>query len=90
MYKRQVSKTTKFQITETVPQEYEKSDTYLVVKDAGTNKEVTGRISGDGSYVTVQPGDDLIVEVHNSFEHTGYFHNTDSVFNIFKAYRGKS
>ena len=85
-----VSKTTKFQITETVPQEYEKSDTYLVVKDAGTNKEVTGRISGDGSYVTVQPGDDLIVEVHNSFEHTGYFHNTDSVFNIFKAYRGKS
>lgn len=85
-----VSKATKFQITETVPQEYEKSSTYLVVKDAKTNREVTGRISGDGSYVTVQPGDDLIVEVHNSFEHTGYFHNTDSVFNLFKAYRGKS
>ncbi|MBU9726529.1 vWA domain-containing protein [Diplocloster modestus] len=85
-----VSKTTRFQIAETVPKEYEKSDTYLVVKDARTNQEVSGRISGDGSYVTVQPGDDLIVEVHNSFEHTGYFHNTDSVFNLFKAYRGNS
>lgn len=74
-----VSKTETFQVDESVPMEYWKADTFLVVKDARSGDEISGRLNG--AEVTVMPGDDLLIEVHNQFGHKPYFHAAAAVTN---------
>lgn len=74
-----VSKAETFRIDESVPMEYRKADTFLVVKDARSGDVMDGRLNG--TEVTVMPGDDLLIEVHNQFGHKPYFHAAAAVTN---------
>lgn len=62
-----------FTIEEIVPMEYEL-----------TGMEVTsGRTNSlKNDTVTVLPGDDITITLHNKADHSGYFHNTESVTNV--------
>ncbi len=74
-----VTKSGVFRIDESVPMEYRKAGTFLVVKDAKSGNVADGRLNG--TEVTVNPGDDLLIEVHNEFGHKPYFHATAAVTN---------
>ena len=62
-----------FTIEEIVPMEYEL-----------TGMEVTsGRTNSlKNDTVTVRPGDDITITLRNKADHSGYFHNTESVTNV--------
>ncbi|MBC5708458.1 VWA domain-containing protein [Hungatella sp. L12] len=74
-----VTKSGVFRIDESVPMEYRKAGTFLVVKDAKSGNVADGRLNG--TEVTVNPGDDLLIEVHNEFGHKPYFHAAAAVTN---------
>ena len=74
-----VTKSGVFRIDESVPMEYRKAGTFLVVKDAKSGNVADGRLHG--TEVTVNPGDDLLIEVHNEFGHKPYFHAAAAVTN---------
>ena len=74
-----VTKSGVFRIDESVPMEYRKAGTFLVVKDAKSGNVSDGRLNG--TEVTVNPGDDLLIEVHNEFGHKPYFHAAAAVTN---------
>lgn len=63
-----------FTIREIVPMEYEMT---------GMESNQSGSLSGtsNGSKVTVNPGDSILVTLNNKPDHTGYFHHTYSVTN---------
>ena len=62
-----------FTIEEIVPMEYQL-----------TGMEVTDgrKDSLKNDIVTVLPGDDITITLHNKADHSGYFHNTESVTNV--------
>lgn len=62
-----------FTIEEIVPMEYQM-----------TGMEVTGgrTDSLENDIVTVLPGDDITITLRNKADHSGYFHNTESVTNV--------
>ena len=74
-----VTKSEVFRIDESVPMEYRKAGTFLVVKDTKSGNVADGRLNG--TEVTVNPGDDLLIEIHNQFGHKPYFHAAASVTN---------
>ena len=74
-----VTKSGVFRIDESVPMEYRKAGTFLVVKEAKSGNVADGRLNG--TEVTVNPGDDLLIEVHNEFGHKPYFHAAAAVTN---------
>lgn len=66
---------TEFTVEEVIPMEYEMT---------GMVSAPEGKLSGtvNGSTVTVKPGDDILITVTNVPDHSGYFHNTESVTNV--------
>ena len=62
-----------FTIEEIVPMEYELTEMKVT---AGRADSLTGNT------VTVLPGDDITITLHNKADHSGYFHNTESVTNV--------
>lgn len=62
-----------FTIEEIVPMEYELTEMKVT---AGRTDSLTGNT------VTVLPGDDITITLHNKADHSGYFHNTESVTNV--------
>ena len=75
-----VDSETSFEITESVPMEYTQA-AQLRITDAGTG-ELIGESEGR---VTVKPGDDLLVEVYNTYGHKPYFHSWNTVTNYTKG-----
>ena len=63
-----------FQIEEIVPMEY-------TLKGMVSDKEGSLAGGGNGSTITVKPGDNILVTLTNTPEHSGYFHHTASVTN---------
>lgn len=67
-------------VTETVPMEYQFET--IKVKNLDTDKYLNESVA-NGSSITVNPGDNLLIEVHNKFSHTDYFHDKNSADNRF-------
>lgn len=67
-------------VTETVPMEYQFET--IKVKNLDTDKYLNESVA-NGSSITVNPGDNLLIEVHNKFSHTDYFHDKDGADNQF-------
>ena len=78
-----------------VPKEYYKSETFLTVlspeannsPDAGTS--VKSGVTINGNVVTLEPGAQAVILVHNTFEHKDYFHSDYSVGNEFRGSKHK-
>lgn len=64
-------------ISEVMPKEYKKSNTFL------TLVEETSLASIAGDSITVLPGADVVILVHNRFDHENYFHSDHSAMNKF-------
>ncbi len=65
-------------LSEVMPKEYEASIPFLtVVGDPNSLVSVTG------DTVTLKPGADAVILVHNTFEHSDYFHNEAAAMNKF-------
>ncbi len=62
-----------FTIEEIVPMEYELTEMKVTYGRTNSLREDT---------VTVLPGDDITITLHNKADHSGYFHNTESVTNV--------
>ncbi len=62
-----------FTIEEIVPMEYMLTEMKVTY---GRTDSLTGNT------VTVLPGDDITITLHNKADHSGYFHNTESVTNV--------
>ncbi|MHA9739770.1 DUF7604 domain-containing protein [Robinsoniella peoriensis] len=77
---------TVFQISEIMPQEYTYGDPALVIKSADGKDVGSNRIDLKKGTVTIKPGDDVIVEVHNQYTPQNYFHNYDTKSNDFASY----
>ena len=76
-----VNGTQTFKISEAVPMEYSFNTIKVFDNNAeGGPKEVTGNKYQNG-VLTVSSGDDLTVQVINSFGHKGYFHSKTQVTN---------
>ncbi|MCB6611409.1 DUF7604 domain-containing protein [[Clostridium] symbiosum] len=71
-----VDSETTFEITESVPMEYTQA-AMLRITDAKTGDPIE---DSEGT-VTVKPGDDLLVEVYNTYGHKPYFHSWNTVTN---------
>ena len=71
-----VDSETTFEITESVPMEYTQA-AKLRITDAKTGDPIE---DSEGT-VTVKPGDDLLVEVYNTYGHKPYFHSWNTVTN---------
>ena len=69
-------------VTETVPMEYQFMT--IKVKDLKTETYLNESVA-NGSSITVNPGDNLLIEVHNKFSHTDYFHDKNSADNRFEG-----
>lgn len=68
-----------FKVSEVVPKEYDKEYIYLTMVGGAEGK---AQLTDDG--VKVMAGaDDVIVIVHNKFDHDNYFHHDESVDNEF-------
>lgn len=75
-------------IDEVVPKEYRKSETFLTVLTAGSAGAAASPNSGvsiNGTAVTLEPGAQAVILVHNTFEHKDYFHDDYSVGNEFRG-----
>lgn len=68
-----IKKTTTLNIAEIVPKEYSLSE--ITVSGGGTL---------NGNQVTVNPGEDVIVTVHNTYSGKPFFHVADAIKNQFK------
>lgn len=72
-----------FRISEVVPMEYTRTDIRVI--DAGSEETGEGKAKDvtedklQGGILTVKTGDDLIVEIGNTFGHKGYFHSSYSL-----------
>lgn len=77
---------TVFQISEIMPQEYTYGDPPLVIKSADGKDVGSNRIDLKKGIVTIKPGDDVIVEVHNQYTPQNYFNNYDTKSNDFASY----
>lgn len=71
-----VDSETTFKITESVPMEYTQA-AKLRITDAKTGEPIE---DSEGT-VIVKPGDDLLVEVYNTYGHKPYFHSWNTVTN---------
>ncbi|WP_125143285.1 DUF7604 domain-containing protein [Clostridium transplantifaecale] len=71
-----VDSETTFKITESVPMEYTQA-AMLRITDAKTGELIE---ESEGT-LTVRPGDDLLVEVYNTYGHKPYFHSWNTVTN---------
>ena len=69
-----IKKTTTLNIKEIVPKEYSLSE--ITVSGGGTL---------NGNQVTVNPGEDVIVTVHNRYSGKPFFHVADAIKNQFKS-----
>lgn len=67
-----ITKTTTLNIEEVVPKEYSLS-----------GFSISGGGSLNGSQVTVKPGEDVVVTVHNTYTSKSFFHAADAVKNLF-------
>lgn len=65
----------RFRISEVVPMEY--TNTSIRVLDSENNDVTNEKLAG--GILTVQQGDDLIVEIENTFGHKNYFHSSYSL-----------
>lgn len=70
-----------FKIDEIIPKEYRKSTIFLTVAP-GVG---TGTATVENDTVTLTPGSDAVILVHNTFTHEDYFHDDASVRNDFPA-----
>ena len=68
-----IKETTTINIDEIIPKEYSMSQITL-----------SGGGKINGNQVTVNPGENVIVIVHNIYSEKAFFHATDSVKNLFK------
>ena len=68
-----ISKQTTLNITEALPKEYSMSSI-----------ETSGGGSVNGNQVTVNPGEHVVITVHNTYSGKHYFHISDAVKNSFK------
>ena len=68
-----IKKTTTLNIAEIVPKEYSLSE--ITISGGGTL---------NGNQVTVNPGEDVIVTVHNTYSGKPFFHVADAIKNQFK------
>lgn len=69
-------------IKEVLPQEYELSK--IKIYDNVSGKYLNDRFTEDGR-ILVKPGEDLTIEVYNTFSHEGYFKGKDDKDNHFIA-----
>lgn len=84
---------TVFTVDEILPKEYQKSATHLLYMSNYNDKQFykgltagdSNRINAGANTVTVMPGDDGLIIVHNTFGHKDYFHNENSVTNVFQG-----
>ncbi len=67
-----ITKKTTLNIEEVVPKEYSLS-----------HLSISGGGSLDGSQVTVKPGEDVVVTVHNTYSSKTFFHAADAIKNLF-------
>ena len=67
-----ITKTTTLNIEEVVPKEYSLSKI-----------EISGGGSLKGNQVTVRPGEDVVITVHNSYSSKSFFHAADAIRNLF-------
>ena len=65
-------------LSEIIPMDYKSGFTYGLTKKAGDGATMSGRT------ITIFPGDDITIEVRNTFAPTGYFKAKDFVKNLFK------
>lgn len=77
---------TVFRISEIMPKEYTYGDPALVIKNADGKEVGENRIDLKKGTVTIKPGDDVIVEVHNQYTPKSYFHSYDTKSNDFAKY----
>lgn len=68
-----ITKATTLEISEILPKEYAFSG--ITLSGGGTLK---------GNKVSVKPGENIVVTVHNTYSAEPYFHSSDSIKNIFK------
>ena len=68
-----LKKETTLDISEIMPKEYAFSG--ITLSGGGTLK---------GNKVSIKPGEDVVVTVHNTYSYEPYFHSSDSVKNLFK------
>lgn len=77
-----------FDITESVPMEYNLKDITFSNWGTGTDPKVTLKRDSEnkitGATVTIYPGNDAKIFVINEFEHEGYFKSRSSVENFFR------
>lgn len=83
-----------YKVKEFVPKEYALSETYGIryipnyVSGSDIKENAGQQIQGvdeDGySSITVSPGDDGLIVIHNTFGHKDYFHHDARVTNLFK------
>lgn len=77
---------TVFKISEIMPKEYTYGDPALVIKSSDGKDVDSSRIDLKKGTVTIKPGDDVIIEVHNQYTPKSYFHNYDTKSNDFARY----
>lgn len=68
-----IDQTTTLDISEVIPKEY--SMTQITISGGG---------SLNGNQVTVNPGENVVVTVHNTYSGKPFFHASDAIKNIFK------
>ena len=68
-----LKKSTTLDISEILPKEY--TFTGITLSGGGTLR---------GNQVSVKPGEDIVITVHNTYSAEPYFHSSDSIKNIFK------
>lgn len=73
---------TEYEIDEIIPKEYKKAGQFLTEILADNSL-----VDLAGNTVTVKPGEERVVIVHNVFEHSNYFHDDDSARNVFEGNR---
>ena len=67
-------------VNEIVPMEYDFFQ--IKVQDLNTEKYISEKLT-NGTTITVAAGSNLLIEVHNKFTHTNYFHDKSSADNNF-------
>lgn len=69
----------KLKIDEIIPKEYYPSNSFLTIESSN------GQVTVNGDTVTMTPGAEAVILVHNTFAHDDYFHHDASAKNNFPA-----
>lgn len=72
-----------FSVSEIIPKEYQKEGIRYIAKYT-PGQSIANATGLSDDTITVNPGDDGLIVVYNTFDHEDYFHHDTSVTNLFK------